>query len=135
MCEVDLQAEFDGVREQVRSRTHSHICSVMLELQSAGNIRVEEATDDCAWHATCRDLLHSRFDAGAAEVSFGCDQLKVNHVARIHNRPLRLRFDAALEGEEYRTEHMFWVAGMDTRNWDNAIIAQQGVPAVSQLSW
>lgn len=106
----------------------------MLELQSAGNVRVEEATDDCTWQATCSELLQSRFDANAAEAAFGCRQIKVTRVARIHNRPLRLRFDAALEGEDYNTEYMFWVTGTDTPDWDTATIAQQGVPEMSQLS-
>eukprot|EP00892_Ulva_mutabilis_P012060 jgi/Ulvmu1/9226/UM005_0326.1 len=130
----NLQAEFNIVRDELQRRTHSHVCAVMLELQSAGNIRIEEATDDCIWRATCSELLHSRFDEDAAEAAFGCRQLKVTRVARIHNRPLKLRFDAAVEGEEYSTEYMFWTAGIDRSDWDTAAIAQQGLPRRSQLS-
>lgn len=132
--ECALQEEFKQVREEVRSRTHAHICTVMLELQSAGNIRLEEATEDSAWKRTCTELLQSRFDAKVASAALGCTSLRVNRVARVHNKPLRLRFDAAVEGDDYSTEYLFWATSGDAAEWDSATIAQQGVPAVTQLA-
>lgn len=128
-----VQAEFNTLREEVRGRTHAHICTVMLELQSAGNIRLEETSDDSTWQKTCTELLQSRFDAQAAANALGYTKLRVNRVARIHNKPLRLRFDAAVDGDDYNTEYMFWATGADAVDWDTAAIAQQGVPAVSKL--
>lgn len=131
--DLAVQAEFNSLREQVRGRTYAHICTVMLELHSAGNIRLEEASEDNTWQKTCTELLQSRFDAPAAANSFGYTKMQINRVARIHNKPLRLRLDAAVDGDDYNTEYMFWATGADAMDWDSATIAQQGVPPVSKL--
>ncbi|KAG1679410.1 hypothetical protein FOA52_007701 [Chlamydomonas sp. UWO 241] len=68
---------------------------MMLELDTAGNIRLEVGKATDLWHSSCVDLFNSRFGAADLEV-FGVRGAAVLSVTRVHNRWLRGRFDRRL---------------------------------------
>lgn len=65
---------------------------LLLELNSCGNIRLEEGTDADSWCVNAKELLLSRFDAKQYE-KMGITGVKANRVFRIMCQGLRERFD------------------------------------------
>ncbi|CAG9462944.1 unnamed protein product [Pedinophyceae sp. YPF-701] len=71
---------------------------ILLELESGGNVRLEEGQPSDLWHTSCVDLVASRFHAGAyAPLALGIEGVRVMRVVRVHNRHLRHRFDRLME--------------------------------------
>ncbi|MEW5304785.1 MAG: hypothetical protein WDW36_007372 [Sanguina aurantia] len=73
----------------------AHVARMMLELQTAGNVRLEEGGPGDAWLSSCADLVTSRFGGGEYE-ALGVTGVTVTGVARVHNRWLRTRFEQRL---------------------------------------
>ena len=69
---------------------------LMVELETGGNIRLEEGRPGDVWFHSCVDLVNSRF-FGTDFEPFGIVDIKVNRVTRIHNRYLRNRFEERLD--------------------------------------
>ncbi|ESL05679.1 hypothetical protein TRSC58_06662 [Trypanosoma rangeli SC58] len=65
---------------------------LLLELNSCGNIRLEEGLPEDTWCTSAKELLSSRFDAALYE-SLGITGVKVNRVFRIMCQGQRERFD------------------------------------------
>ena len=55
--------------ERVREKQDKTIGQWMLELQSAGNVRYVEGSDEFSWYRPCVELVMSRFIATCATVS------------------------------------------------------------------
>jgi Leucine-rich repeat (LRR) protein len=72
------------------------ISHLILELETGGNIRLEDGKPSDVWYSSCVDLVQSRFFAQDYR-GFNIAGLKVTRVHRVHNRFLRNRFDAQLE--------------------------------------
>jgi hypothetical protein len=73
---------------------------LLVELETGGNIRMEDGRPTDLWYKSCVDLLHSRFfkeDFAEHRVA----GLRVVQVTRIHNRFLRNRFEEHLESMVY----------------------------------
>jgi len=68
---------------------------MVVELETGGNIRLEDGHPSNIWYKSCADLLSSRFSKLDFE-SLGIHGLKVRRVTRIHNRFLRNRFEIAM---------------------------------------
>ena len=106
-----MQLAFEKAAGIAQARVQSHMRLINLELESAGNVRVEESTGttDCLWYASCCELLQSRFaPAAAAAKTVGVRKMNVRSVSRIHNRPLRLRMEGVVRGLDYTTEYLLW---------------------------
>jgi Leucine-rich repeat (LRR) protein len=84
------------VREEVCETSQASISRLMIELDTGGNVRLEDGKPTDVWYSSCVDLVLSRFVA-AEFVTHGIDGLRVTRVTRIHNRMLRNRFDEHLE--------------------------------------
>ncbi|KAM3594085.1 uncharacterized protein V6R79_001921 [Siganus canaliculatus] len=92
---------------------------LLMELESVGNIRLEEGCPTDLWFTACCDLLLSRFSRSDFKVH-GVTGVKINRVIRIHNSALRLRFEERLHGllasqefsqnQRRRLDHLFYVA-------------------------
>ncbi|XP_035529277.1 leucine-rich repeat-containing protein 9 [Morone saxatilis] len=95
---------------------------LLMELESVGNIRLEEGCSTDPWFTSCCDLLLSRFSHSDFKVH-GITGIKINRVIRIHNSALRLRFEdklhtllasdeSATTHRNYRRrlEHLFYTA-------------------------
>ena len=83
---------FDEAVRQMIYKSDVLVRRVLLELESGGNIRLEEGRKEDLWFTSCADLLTSRFhsyDYGA----LGVTGINVLRVTRIHNRCLRNVFD------------------------------------------
>ena len=69
---------------------------MIVELETGGNIRLEDGKPSDVWYSSCVDLVNSRFFQQDFQ-SYGVSDLRVVRVTRIHNRFLRNRFEERLE--------------------------------------
>ncbi|XP_028422571.1 leucine-rich repeat-containing protein 9 isoform X3 [Perca flavescens] len=119
---------------------------LLMELESVGNIRLEEGCSTDPWFTSCCDLLHSRFSQSDFKVH-SIAGIKVNRVVRIHNSALRLRFEDKLHtlqtSEESamsshrnyrrRLEHLFYIADPEkNREEDILCILEEGFKTTEQ---
>jgi hypothetical protein len=130
-----LKEVLEAASSAMHARIQTYLRLINLELESAGNIRVEESSSasECLWRMSCCELLQSRFaPVAAAAARAGLGRLRVRTAARVHNRPLRLRMDAAVDGEEYSTEYLFWAPNpFDTSHVESVV--QHGTPPTTAL--
>uniref|UniRef100_A0A8D3DYT0 Leucine rich repeat containing 9 n=1 Tax=Scophthalmus maximus TaxID=52904 RepID=A0A8D3DYT0_SCOMX len=69
---------------------------LLMELESVGNIRLEEGCSTDPWFNACRDLLLSRFSHSDYRIH-GITGIKIDRVIRVFNCTLRLRFEDKLQ--------------------------------------
>ncbi|RNF12441.1 hypothetical protein TraAM80_00293 [Trypanosoma rangeli] len=93
------EAELGGLERQLLDAQERTIFEsdslherLLLELNSCGNIRLEEGSLEDTWCASAKELVSSRFDATLYE-SLGITGVKVNRVFRIMCQGQRERFD------------------------------------------
>ncbi|KEG12476.1 putative leucine-rich repeat protein (LRRP) [Trypanosoma grayi] len=93
------EVELEGIERQLleaqqRTIFESDILHerLLLELNSCGNIRLEEGTEADSWCASAKEMLSTRFDAHLYE-AVGVTGVKANRVFRIMCQGLRERFD------------------------------------------
>lgn len=68
-------------------------CSrLLLELETGGNVRLEEGKPGHIWYNSCVELVKSRFFREDFE-RLGISSIKIQRVTRIHNRFLKTRFE------------------------------------------
>eukprot|EP00873_Tetraselmis_striata_P036490 jgi/Tetstr1/456754/TSEL_043451.t1 len=87
---------FEDCKARVHELCNDYVRRMMVELETGGNIRMEDGKPSDLWYSSCVDLVNSRFFP-ADFVSMGIKGLKVTRVTRIHNRFLRNRFEERLE--------------------------------------
>ncbi|KAK2826054.1 hypothetical protein Q5P01_020268 [Channa striata] len=118
---------------------------LLMELESVGNIRLEEGCSTDPWFTSCRDLLLSRFSHSDYRVH-GITGIKIDRVIRIHNSALRLRFEdklnsllaseesATISHRSYRRwlEHLFYVADSENNREDILSIVETGFKTTEQ---
>ncbi|GLI61365.1 hypothetical protein VaNZ11_003728 [Volvox africanus] len=102
-AEAELEAAFEAASERTYSLLSGLVARMMLELDTAGNIRLEDARPTDMWYPSCLDLVATRFNASDFPGSLGISGMQVTGVTRIHNRWLRSRFDAALAAQQVDT--------------------------------
>lgn len=103
---------------EVKVETEDMISRLMLELETGGNIRLEDGSERDLWYKSCSDLLKSRFNksnvaaAPSASSSSSAPQqarpvetLRINRVSRIHNRLLRNGFEMRLNEIMQKVQH------------------------------
>ncbi|KAG2449146.1 hypothetical protein HYH02_005893 [Chlamydomonas schloesseri] len=95
-AEAELDRAFEAASERVYTLLEGLVSRMMLELDTAGNIRLEDGRPSDLWYASCTDLVASRFSAADFPASLGVSGMHVTGVTRIHNRWLRTRFEAGL---------------------------------------
>ncbi|KAM6969606.1 leucine-rich repeat-containing protein 9 [Tautogolabrus adspersus] len=125
----EIEAWFQRDISQARNMMEYTVQFLLMELESVGNIRLEEGCSTDPWFTSCCDLLLSRFSPSDFKVH-DITGLKINKVIRIHNSALRLRFEDKfhnlLTSEESpnfsqrnyrrRLEHLFYVADPEGDN-------------------
>uniref|UniRef100_A0A8C2ZFG9 Leucine rich repeat containing 9 n=1 Tax=Cyclopterus lumpus TaxID=8103 RepID=A0A8C2ZFG9_CYCLU len=117
---------------------------LLMELESVGNIRLEEGCSKDPWFTSCCDLLHSRFSHSDFKVC-NIAGIKINRVIRIHNSALRLRFEdklhtllaskeSASQNYRRRLEHLFYVADpeQNSEREDILCILEEGFKTTKQ---
>jgi hypothetical protein len=98
---------------QIQRAAHTYSEMFMLELNTGGNVRVEDGNPRSPWWSTCSELLHSSLTADDAERLDLQLSLDIRRVARIHNRACRSRFEHAMctqvPQSRSETQRVFWV--------------------------
>ena len=91
-----VEARAAALKQTVCETSQTSICRLMVELETGGNIRLEDGKPSDVWYSSCVDLVSSRFLA-ADFAEYGIGGMRVSRVTRIHNRYLRNRFEGRLE--------------------------------------
>ncbi|XP_070698683.1 leucine-rich repeat-containing protein 9 [Pempheris klunzingeri] len=117
----EIEAWYERDLAQATKMMDYTVQFLLMELESVGNIRLEEGCSTDPWFTACCDLLLSRFSHSDVKVHNVTD-IKINRVIRIHNSALRLRFEdklhtllaseeSAVFSQNYkrRLEHLFYV--------------------------
>ncbi|XP_071353639.1 leucine-rich repeat-containing protein 9 isoform X2 [Trachinotus anak] len=119
---------------------------LLMELESVGNIRLEEGCSTDPWFTSCCDLLLSRFSQSDYRVH-GITGIKIDRVIRIYNSALRFRFedklhsllaseDTGVFSQNYRRrlEHLFYIADPEktSEKEDIMCILEEGFKTAEQ---
>ncbi|KAL3667330.1 hypothetical protein V7S43_007558 [Phytophthora oleae] len=91
-----MNQDFDRLRTSLRCTSETNIARLMLELETGGNIRLEDGKPSDAWFGSCVELVRSRFFLPDLQ-KYGINDIRINRVTRINNRFLRNRFQARME--------------------------------------
>uniref|UniRef100_A0A3Q2ZV72 Leucine rich repeat containing 9 n=1 Tax=Kryptolebias marmoratus TaxID=37003 RepID=A0A3Q2ZV72_KRYMA len=92
----DIEAWYERELIQATNQTEYMTQFLLMELESVGNIRLEEGYSTDPWFTSCCNLLLSCFSPSEYN-SFNVTDIKINSVFRIHNSTLRLRFEDKLQ--------------------------------------
>ncbi|XP_041810349.1 leucine-rich repeat-containing protein 9 [Chelmon rostratus] len=132
----EIEAWYERDLVQATNRMEYTVQFLLIELESVGNIRLEEGCSADPWFTSCCDLLLSRFSHSDFEVH-GITGININRVTRIHNSALRLRFEdklhTLLAGDESATfshrnyrrrlEHFFYISDPEKSTEKEEILA------------
>ncbi|XP_030574901.1 leucine-rich repeat-containing protein 9 isoform X2 [Archocentrus centrarchus] len=133
--EIDFWYESDLA--QATSRKEYTVQFLLMELESVGNIRLEEGCSTDLWFKSCCELLLSCFSSPDYKI-YGITGIKVNRVIRIQNSALRLCFEDKLHSflasedlssQNYRRqlEYLFYVADPEKCEKDETLhILEEG---------
>uniref|UniRef100_A0A8C5DWW1 Leucine rich repeat containing 9 n=1 Tax=Gouania willdenowi TaxID=441366 RepID=A0A8C5DWW1_GOUWI len=125
------------------NRLDSLVEFLLMELESVGNIRLEEGSSADVWFSSCRDLLLSRFCPSDYKIK-SIKDIQINRVVRIHNNALRHRFEHKMHslfvGEDSvihsknRLEYLFYTPDPERCEKEEALcIAKEGFKTTQQL--
>lgn len=91
-----IDSRFEHARQTIAEVTHQQISRLVLELETGGNIRLEDGKPSDPWYSSCVDLMQSRFFAkDFTHCNVG--GIWVQRVTRVHNRCLRNYFESRVE--------------------------------------
>ncbi|XP_038584816.1 leucine-rich repeat-containing protein 9 isoform X3 [Micropterus salmoides] len=143
----EIEAWYECDLAQATNMMEYTVQFLLMELESVGNIRLEEGFSTDPWFTSCCDLLLSRFSHSDFKV-YSITGIKINRVIRIHNRALRLRFEdklhTLLANEESgvcshrnyrrRLEHLFYIADSEknSEKEDILCIVEEGFKTAQQ---
>uniref|UniRef100_A0A3Q1F6L8 Leucine rich repeat containing 9 n=1 Tax=Acanthochromis polyacanthus TaxID=80966 RepID=A0A3Q1F6L8_9TELE len=115
----EIEAWYEQELAKATNRMEYMVQFLLMELESVGNIRLEEGCSADPWFTSCCDLLLSRFSPSDYKIQ-GIIDIKIDRVIRIHNSALRLRFEDRLHSllpsedsvclSQRRLEYLFYVA-------------------------
>ncbi|XP_053191128.1 leucine-rich repeat-containing protein 9 [Scomber japonicus] len=143
----EIECWYEWHLGQATNRMEYTVQFLLMELESVGNIRLEEGCSTDPWFTSCSDLLLSRF-SHLDYKNHGITGIKINRVIRIHNSALRLRFEDRLHtlqaseesvtfSQTYRRrlEHLFYIADPAKKSEKNDIlcILEEGFKTPEQL--
>uniref|UniRef100_A0A671WDP9 Leucine rich repeat containing 9 n=1 Tax=Sparus aurata TaxID=8175 RepID=A0A671WDP9_SPAAU len=141
-----IEAWYEQESVQASNMMEYTVQFLLMELESVGNIRLEEGCPTDPWFTSCCDLLLARFSQSDFKVH-NITGIKINRVIRIHNSALRLRFEDKLHtlltseksatfSRNYRRwlEYLFYTADPEKNNEKEDIlrIVEEGFKAAEQ---
>ncbi|RLN49307.1 hypothetical protein BBJ28_00007190 [Nothophytophthora sp. Chile5] len=91
-----MNQAYERLSTGLRCTSEMNIARLMLELETGGNIRLEDGKPSDAWFVSCVELVRSRLLPTELQ-KFGINDIRINRVTRINNRFLRNRFQARME--------------------------------------
>ncbi|GLD62379.1 leucine-rich repeat-containing protein 9-like protein, partial [Lates japonicus] len=142
----EIEACYERDLAQATNMMEYTIQFLLMELESVGNIRLEEGCSTDPWFTSCCDLLLSRFSQSDYRVH-GITGIKINRVIRIYNSALRLRFedklhsllaseDTIIFSQNYRRrlEHLFYITDPEkfSEREDILCILEEGFKTAEQ---
>ncbi|XP_040925180.1 leucine-rich repeat-containing protein 9 isoform X2 [Betta splendens] len=142
----EIEAWFEQELAQATNTMRRTVRFLTMELESVGNVRLEEGSATDSWFSSCSDLLLSRFSHPDYK-KHGVAGVKVNRVVRIHNSALRLRFedklhallateDSGVTSKNYRRclDHLFYAADPERSSEEDETlsIVERGFEPVGQ---
>uniref|UniRef100_A0A669B307 Leucine rich repeat containing 9 n=1 Tax=Oreochromis niloticus TaxID=8128 RepID=A0A669B307_ORENI len=139
--EIHIWYEHDLAR--ATNRMEYTVQFLLMELESVGNIRLEEGCSTDPWFTSCCDLLLSRFSPSDYK-TYGITDIRVDRVICIHNSALRLCFEDKihsllasedLSSQNYRRqlEYLFYVVDPEKCEKDETLqILQEGFKTTEQ---
>ncbi|XP_019940178.2 leucine-rich repeat-containing protein 9 isoform X2 [Paralichthys olivaceus] len=142
----EIEASHERDLAQATNMMEYTIQFLLMELESVGNIRLEEGSSTDPWFNSSCDLLLSRFSHSDFRVH-GITGIKIDRVIRIFNSALRFRFedklhsllaseDALIHSQNYRRrlEHLFYVVDPEENNAMEEIlcILEEGFKSAEQ---
>ena len=86
----------NSMKRKIFETSNHSINRLITELETGGNIRLEEGKPADKWFMSCVDLIKSRFNCEEMQ-QFGIDDIDIRRVIRIHNRFLRNKFEEKME--------------------------------------
>ena len=92
----EIDTKYNMMKGTIDTISQDNISKLLVELQTGGNIRMEEGKVTDVWYQSCVDLVRSRFFAADFE-PFGIKDVRITKVTRMHNRFLRNRFEDRLD--------------------------------------
>uniref|UniRef100_A0A3Q3KZ46 Leucine rich repeat containing 9 n=1 Tax=Mastacembelus armatus TaxID=205130 RepID=A0A3Q3KZ46_9TELE len=139
----EIEAWYEQDLAQATIMMEHTVQFLLMELESVGNIRLEEGCSTDPWFTSCCDLVLSRFSH--LDYKFhSITGIKISRAVRIHNNALRLRFEDKLHkcfnltfsNRNYRRrlEYLFYVDDPDknTENEDILSIVEDGFKTAEQ---
>jgi Leucine-rich repeat (LRR) protein len=94
--DVALRGYFESFKKSVSDMCESTFARMIVELETGGNVRLEDGKPSDVWYTSCSDLVRSRLNIGDMH-HLGVRDVSITRVLRIHNRVLRNRFEEKLE--------------------------------------
>ncbi|EGR31925.1 leucine rich repeat protein [Ichthyophthirius multifiliis] len=92
----NLEQIYEEMKRKLYENSSLCIHKLITELETGGNIRLEEGKSNEKWYISCEDLIKSRFNADDM-IGYGIQDLQIKRVVRIHNRFLRNKFEEKME--------------------------------------
>ncbi|RHY19432.1 hypothetical protein DYB32_010227, partial [Aphanomyces invadans] len=140
-----MTSAYDALVTKLALLSEKTVRRLVLELNTGGNIRVEDGTAADVWYTSCVDLLKSRAFVHDLSI-FGVKELKVLRVARINNRFLRNRFqermDELLDGPDEQVKENVSKRGVTVKDSKDdgtvekvATIGKDGVSLENSLEY
>ena len=94
---------FDQAKEVAYGICNTYVRRMVIELETGGNIRLEDGKMSDLWYASCVDLVKSRsFISDFKEL--GIRGINIVRVTRIHNRCLRQKFEETVHSISNKAE-------------------------------
>lgn len=133
------QKLFEDLKGKVSRIIDFSIRKLLIELDTGGNIRLEEGKGNEKWYISCVDLIKSRFFAEEMQKTHEIVDIHVNRVIRIHNRFLRNKFEEKMElfidsqQENYKKSLEYLFFGLDALNLNQIFhVVEEGFTSFSE---
>lgn len=94
---LEQEKIYEEIKKKVGEITEFSINRLLMELDTGGNIRLEDGKGNEKWYISCVDLIKSRFHQEEMQNLYDILDVNVNRVIRIHNRFLRNKFEEKME--------------------------------------
>lgn len=94
---LEQEKIYEELKKKISEITEFSINRLLMELDTGGNIRLEEGKGNEKWYISCVDLIKSRFHQEEMQKFYDILDVNVNRVIRIHNRFLRNKFEEKME--------------------------------------
>eukprot|EP01029_Cantina_marsupialis_P011755 TRINITY_DN26150_c0_g1_i1.p1 TRINITY_DN26150_c0_g1~~TRINITY_DN26150_c0_g1_i1.p1 ORF type:complete len:1335 (+),score=239.95 TRINITY_DN26150_c0_g1_i1:107-4111(+) len=136
-----VQRKYLHLKQRVQQFSMDATSRLLMELETGGNIRLEDGRPSDDWFASCVKLVTSQFDRKQF-VECGIENVQVSRVCRIHNRFLRNRFNQFVEKQtetdpEQSMEYMFLTCPPANEGFPNSVqfhvMAQNGFTPKSNI--